>query len=926
MGETPLETVRQVVYDEPVSPSRLVPRVPRDLETICLKCLQKEPKKRYETAQALADDLDRYRSGNTIKARRTPWPERAAKWSKRRPLTAGAIVASLLAMSGLIAWGIAIERDQRLQRTRRDQQFVVEEARGMALADQADQAQTREALEQVERELGTFHPDVKTDPRLKLILAHVDQRKEQVTERLHNWNTQEAVRLQFQKFLDRRQEAQWYAVGFEGLNPADRLEKLHAVAVSALRDYTTEPGAGDPTEAVLKPLPRALSEAEQARVRDGCYDLLLLLTQAAAPAEGLRILDRAARLRPQPTAAYHLRRAECLERAGDDAGHDLEVKSARQLQPSTALDYFLNGRELVVRREFAEAIRSLDRAVQLDPDQTSAHLLLAVCDLAMQPKRSREAISSLSTCIRVNPGVAGLYLMRASAFGEEGNQAQAAIVAGRTSDPEVARRKQEAHEAFEAAEADFSRALKLEPGADLRYGLLTQRALLRLRADRLAEATADLDLAIQVQPNAYQAHTTMAQVLQRQERLADADTSFGRAIACHPEPPVLAGLYRSRALLRASRPGITPAQQDAALQDLAEAIRREPDGVLKAADHVSRARLFFRAHRAAEALADCDAAIALVPHDPDAHRVRIATLMELKRYDAVLASADAYLARGKPIVEILEIRGLARVARKDYAGAIADFNRALDQKPATEPAQRGRLLNRRGWAYQYSDAPRLARSDFEESLRLEPNQSDAYSGRGLARIRLGDWRPAVADAEAAIRRSREAGADSTSEDAAAAQVQALFNAARIYAQAVEFAARDVSREGERAVSFYRRYRTRALDLLDEALKQEPDPARRTEILNDPALRPLRLRTTPRPAARGNIKVGQAFQPDAALGAGLLTQPLAIKVGQAFQPDAALGAGLLTPPWPDEGLPHASKRLVETFGRPGGGIRVCTSQL
>ena len=117
MGETPLETVRQVVDDEPVPPSRLVPRVPRDLETICLKCLQKEPKKRYESAQALADDLDRYRSGNTIKARRTPWPERAAKWSKRRPLTAGAIVASLLAMSGLIAWGIAIERDQRLQRT-----------------------------------------------------------------------------------------------------------------------------------------------------------------------------------------------------------------------------------------------------------------------------------------------------------------------------------------------------------------------------------------------------------------------------------------------------------------------------------------------------------------------------------------------------------------------------------------------------------------------------------------------------------------------------------------------------------------------------------------------------------------------------------------------------------------------------------------
>jgi tetratricopeptide (TPR) repeat protein len=245
--------------------------------------------------------------------------------------------------------------------------------------------------------------------------------------------------------------------------------------------------------------------------------------------------------------------------------------------------------------------------------------------------------------------------------------------------------------------------------------------------------------------------------------------------------------------------------------------------------------------------------------DSDAHRVRIATLMDLKRYDVVLASADTYLARGKPVAEILEIRGLARVARKDYTGAIADFNRAYDLTPATEPAQRSRLLNRRGWAYQYADAPRLARSDFEESLRLEPNQSDAYGGRGLARIRLGDWRPAVADAEAAIRRAREPGASSTSEDAAATQVQALFNAARIYAQAIEFAAREVSREGERAVTLYRRYRSRALDLLDEALKREPDPARRTEILDDPALRPLRLFHAPKGQPHGPNRLASYHQ-------------------------------------------------------------------
>jgi eukaryotic-like serine/threonine-protein kinase len=73
--ETPMETLRQVIDDEPVPPSRLVPRLPRDLETVCLKCLQKEPAKRYESAQALADDVLRYLGGEPIRARRIPFWE-----------------------------------------------------------------------------------------------------------------------------------------------------------------------------------------------------------------------------------------------------------------------------------------------------------------------------------------------------------------------------------------------------------------------------------------------------------------------------------------------------------------------------------------------------------------------------------------------------------------------------------------------------------------------------------------------------------------------------------------------------------------------------------------------------------------------------------------------------------------------------------
>src|SRR5271166_4034496 len=183
--------------------------------------------------------------------------------------------------------------------------------------------------------------------------------------------------------------------------------------------------------------------------------------------------------------------------------------------------------------------------------------------------------------------------------------------------------------------------------------------------------------------------------------------------------------------------------------------------------------------------------------------------------------------------------GLARLAGDDHAGAIDDFSRALSLRPEPAMAVKTRLLNRRGWAHHFIDAPRLALADFDASLQLVKDQSDALGGRGLARIRLGQWRPALADAEAAVRLARvsPSAAGETDADALA---QAEFNAARIYAQAVEYAAREVSREGERAVSLYRRYRARSLELLDRALRQIPDPARRREFLDDPALKPLRL--------------------------------------------------------------------------------------
>lgn len=114
-GETPWETVLQVLSLEPVAPRRLQPKVPRDLETICLKCLEKDPAKRYARASDLADDLRRWLEDRPIQARPPGLSGRAWRWAKRHPTpAAAACLVSLTILAALVLIGASRERAVRL--------------------------------------------------------------------------------------------------------------------------------------------------------------------------------------------------------------------------------------------------------------------------------------------------------------------------------------------------------------------------------------------------------------------------------------------------------------------------------------------------------------------------------------------------------------------------------------------------------------------------------------------------------------------------------------------------------------------------------------------------------------------------------------------------------------------------------------------
>jgi WD40 repeat protein len=139
-GASMMETLEQVKTVEPVPPARLVPHLPRDIETICLKCLQKEPGRRYADADTLAEDLRRYRAGEPIQARRIGGTERAWRWCRRNPVVAGLTGGIALAL----ILGTAVATHFAIRATRGEALALRRAEEALAQAQRAD-AESRRA-------------------------------------------------------------------------------------------------------------------------------------------------------------------------------------------------------------------------------------------------------------------------------------------------------------------------------------------------------------------------------------------------------------------------------------------------------------------------------------------------------------------------------------------------------------------------------------------------------------------------------------------------------------------------------------------------------------------------------------------------------------------------------------------------------------
>jgi tetratricopeptide (TPR) repeat protein len=331
------------------------------------------------------------------------------------------------------------------------------------------------------------------------------------------------------------------------------------------------------------------------------------------------------------------------------------------------------------------------------------------------------------------------------------------------------------------AEADFTKAQELNPKEDARYVLFLTRGIFYFNQHELDLAAADFRAAIALKPDQYNGYLNLAHVHLAQQQFEQAAAQVAKAMQLRPPVQVVFGY------------------------------------------HLERGRNLLHDKRYEDALAASQAAREIRGDQPQSFEVAGRALLHLGRFAEAERSFDQYLAKGgEPLPDVFRGRGQARMKLSKYPEAAEDYSRVVEKAPDAD------IYHHRGWAHFFADAWKLALRDFARAVELNPDLDDVYAGRGLARVMLGQYRDAVADAEEALRRKP-------------GTPEMMHNIACIYAQAVTRVEADLAENDRQTrATEYRRCAVEAVRCtLQMVCPEERAAFWRDKILTDSALRPIR---------------------------------------------------------------------------------------
>jgi tetratricopeptide (TPR) repeat protein/tRNA A-37 threonylcarbamoyl transferase component Bud32 len=715
---TPSRTILQVLNEEPVPPTRLRPDTPRDLETVCLKCLQKDPARRYPSSAELADDLHRLLADEPIRARPVGAVERTWRWCRRNPRTAGMVAAigvllSVVAVS--LAWvGVRASREREaVVQTRKSATERIDQAAAAVAA--GDYRRARDLI-------------VWSDPFLDVSPALYD-----VRDRREMLRTQVTVYAEFKQLLDDAR----FACRFGSRAEKERGRKTCAQLLALYDQIESQTG---PATAGLPPL-----DSEQLQLfKEDAFEAFLvaaLVEQELATDEparreaanqAIKWLNRAETILPG-TRALYVQRAACWGKLGNTEADQADLKRAMSIEPASAVDLFWRGYVEHLRGEaalrkgdtkaaqdyFRKEVAAYAAFVQLRPDNFWGYFNWANCLTSLNDYD--DGAIAFTNCIRIRPDFPWPYNNRGVVHHRKGRNEQAVqdCTTALDRNPNYVEARANRGTAYAAmgktdlAFDDLNRAIELDPNFTPAY---SERAKLYRARKQYTEAIRDCDRAVALAADKVSMYLQRAEVYRDMKRDGEAIRDYDRAIDLNSKQ---LDAYFNRAGLHYARGDYLEARDD-----YSKVIGL---GSVPVA-YGNRAIInWLNLKDFDAAVKDWERVIQLDPKNPDPHRYIGSILLGRRRYAGALDSFQKALDRKPGYIEVVWARAQIYLWQGRPKDALVELDPLVEQLIPDKPE----TLNVRGDVYRAMNDLDRAATDYRRLIGLRPKDTNAYVGLAI---------------------------------------------------------------------------------------------------------------------------------------------------------------------------------------------------
>ncbi|MFH1227014.1 MAG: tetratricopeptide repeat protein [Planctomycetota bacterium] len=718
------ETISNINNKDPKAPTSIVRGIPRDLETICLKCLEKDKNRRYQTAGELSDDLKRYLSGEPILARRTMYVTKAwYKARKNKAASLGIASAAVILLIALIIWRVsAAGTAAKLAQYRKE---------AYAFFKQDKYEEARVACEKI-------RAITKSDERMNALyekcLTAIEAENAQTKAR----EAKTQIREQAKGILDRASVTKAFEekirIARDALKTDETFGDAWQVIGYAYKDNKEYDKAVEAFTKAIETTPTlAYAYYERGMITAYIYNKL---------EEAMPDFEKVLELDPKSHIGWSAKGS--LENARKKYDKAMEsYNKAIELSPDHSPVYNSRGIIYVKKGELDRAIADFTEAIRLDPKSILAYNNRGnVYDLKAERQTSpgayREladkALADYEEAIKADPKYALSYYNRGILYGSK---------AERESNPD------KCCELIDKAIADHTEAIRLAPkysdaynNRGIAYDNKTElpagsRDKLSPEASRelMDKAIADYTEAIRLNPNDSAPFINRGKVYNKKGRPDLALADYNEAIRLDPS---FAMAYSNRSTIYYNKNEL-----DKSIADCSEAIRLDNK---YAPAYSNRGLAYYGKSDYDKAIADYTEAIRLDPRYVSAYYNRGLAYQGKGQFDPAITDYTEAIRLDPKCVDAYVNRGVNYAGKKDLDSAIADYTQAIRLDPEYTEA-----YNYRGMAYKRKGQFDLSIADHTEAIRLKPEYADAYINRGAAYAGKKDFDKAIADYTEAIR-------------------------------------------------------------------------------------------------------------------------------------------------------------------------------